>query len=183
MYTVTKYETSICVPQYLEDFVEVQEFLKSCKSCPNYNKLWSCPPYEFDVLEYWNRFSTLKLLASKIVFNEELLQHTYSQEELEQIYSKVLPIEKQNLSNELFLMESDYSGSVSLSAGSCQLCKECSRPSGTSCCHPDTMRYSLESLGANVGHTIRKLMGINLEWIEEGKLPKHFVLVSGLLIP
>ena len=45
------------------------------------------------------------------------------------------------------------------------------------------MRYSIESLGGNVGLTIEKLMGIQLEWMEEGKLPHHFVLVCGLLIP
>lgn len=45
------------------------------------------------------------------------------------------------------------------------------------------MRYSIESLGGNVGLTIEKLMGIHLEWMEEGRLPHHFVLVSGLLLP
>ena len=43
------------------------------------------------------------------------------------------------------------------------------------------MRYSIESIGGNVGLTLGKLMGIELEWMEEGRLPHYFVLVCGLL--
>ena len=43
------------------------------------------------------------------------------------------------------------------------------------------MRYSIESLGGNVGLTVSKLMGIELEWMEEGKIPSYFVLAGGLL--
>ena len=45
------------------------------------------------------------------------------------------------------------------------------------------MRYSVEALGGNVGLTVQKLLGIQLEWMEEGKLPSYFVLVGGLLMP
>ena len=54
---------------------------------------------------------------------------------------------------------------------------------GEPCLFPDKMRYSIESLGGNVGLTIEKLMGLHLEWMEEGHLPHHFVLVCGLLLP
>ena len=43
------------------------------------------------------------------------------------------------------------------------------------------MRYSIEALGGNVGKTVHDLLGIELEWIEEGKVPSYFVLVGGLL--
>ena len=77
-----------------------------------------------------------------------------------------------------------HPGSISLSAGSCHRCKNgCTRTQEKPCRFPEKMRYSIESLGGNVGLTIEKLMGIKLEWIEEGKLSHHFVLVCGLLIP
>lgn len=38
-----------------------------------------------------------------------------------------------------------------------------------------------EAIGGNVGKTISKLCGIEIEWIEDGRLPEHFVLVGGLL--
>ena len=45
------------------------------------------------------------------------------------------------------------------------------------------MRYSIESLGGNVGKTASKLLGVELMWMEEKKLPAYFVLVNGLLLP
>lgn len=43
------------------------------------------------------------------------------------------------------------------------------------------MRYSIEALGGSVGMTIEKLMGLKLEWMEDGTLPHYFVLVCGML--
>ena len=90
---------------------------------------------------------------------------------------------KEKITAELFEMENTNPGSVSLSAGSCSLCGKgnCTRPSGAPCRYPDKMRYSIESLGGNVGKTVHDLLGIQLEWIEEGKVPSYFVLVGGLL--
>ena len=90
---------------------------------------------------------------------------------------------KKDMSRELYEMEKEYPGSISLSAGSCDLCKEegCSRVKGEPCRYPDQMRYSIESIGGNVGKTVSKLMGYELEWVEEGKVPSYFVLVGGLL--
>ena len=59
----------------------------------------------------------------------------------------------------------------------------CTRLEGKPCRHPGKMRYSIESLGGNVGTTLSELMEIELEWIQEGRLPSYFVLVSGLLRP
>lgn len=184
MYTVKRFETSIPVAEYLEGFVDIPTFLEACKACPNYNQVWSCPPYAFDVEEYWKKYEKLELLAAQILFEEAYTERLYTKEELEGILQQVLPVEKQRLTEELMEREKESSGSISLSAGSCQQCREgCTKPEGKPCRFPDKMRYSLESLGGNVGLTLQKLFGIELEWMEEGKLPHHFVLVMGLLIP
>ena len=90
---------------------------------------------------------------------------------------------KEKITAELFEMENTHPGSVSLSAGSCSICGKgnCTRPSVKPCRYPDKMRYSIESIGGNVGKTVHDLLGIQLEWIEEGKVPSYFVLVCGLL--
>ena len=90
---------------------------------------------------------------------------------------------KEDMSRELYEMEKQHPGSVSLSAGSCSMCREegCTRSKGEPCRHPNLMRYSIESVGGNVGLTVSKLMGYELEWVEEGKVPSYFVLVGGLL--
>lgn len=184
MYKTTRYETEIAVEEYIDKYVDVDTFLKACQACPNYGSKWSCPPYDFDVIEYWKKYKTFRLLAVKIEFDQETLEKSYEPEELQAILDSVLPAEKQHLSDELLAAERKFPGSISLSAGSCQRCRGgCSKPEGKPCRFPEAMRYSIESLGGNVGMTIEKLMGLRLEWMEAGRLPHHFILVCGLLIP
>lgn len=184
MYTLSYHHASVPVSEYLEKYVDIPTFLNACKACPNYGKIWSCPPYDFDVEKYWNQYETLQLLAVRIEFDKESTSKAYASDELNRILNETLFAQKQSLSEMLFEEEKKISGSISLSAGNCTLCKNgCAKAFGSPCLHPDKMRYSLESLGGNVGLTIEKLMHLSLEWMEEGKLPSHFVLVSGLLIP
>lgn len=184
MYTTEIFETTISVEEYLQDYVDVETFLNACKQCPNYDCVWSCPSYHFDVLDYWRKYQILQLTAVKINFDKNMLIRTYTQEELDQILKHSISLEKQKLSEMLFKREEKYPGSISLSAGSCSYCLNgCTRTSGQPCRYPDKLRYSIESLGGNVGLAIERLMKLRLEWIEEGHLPPHFVLVCGLLIP
>lgn len=182
IYTTERHEASISVDEYLEGFVDIPAFRAACEACPNYNRIWSCPPYDFDVEAYWRKYRMLQLIAVKIIFREDVQNKTYTSDELQELLNRVLPAEKAKLSEELLEKEKLHPGSISLSAGSCARCAAgCSKPSGKPCRFPETMRHSIESLGGNVGLTISKLMHLNLEWMEDGKLPHHFVLVCGLL--
>jgi predicted metal-binding protein len=171
-----RFEKEISVEDYLEGYVAVEEFLEYCKVCPNYGKIWTCPDYDFDVIGYWKQFRSLTVYARKIYFDPDT-----TQEESMRIMQEV----KDDMSRELFELEKQNPGSVSLYAGSCSICGigNCTRPEGLPCRCPDKMRYSIESLGGNVGLTCRKLMKIQLEWIEDGKVPSYFVLAAGLLRP
>ncbi|MDD6816837.1 MAG: DUF2284 domain-containing protein [Firmicutes bacterium] len=192
---IERFQKEIGVSDYLEGYVAVEEFLEYCKACPNYGVIWSCPPFDFDAEGFWCRFSRLLVIARKIH-----LPGGISQEEGLRILSDV----KADMTRELLELEAANPGSVSLSAGSCSICRKsfgsetesenetvtgtaaphgCTRPDGQPCRYPDTMRYSIEALGGNVGLTVQKLLGIQLEWMEEGKLPSYFVLVGGLLMP
>ena len=171
-YRTERFEASIGMPAYIEQYVDVEAFLACCRECPNYGQLWSCPPYDFDPLDVWRAFDTLTVVGYRITWGQ-----TYTEGEMVQVHDRI----KQKIADELYIMESRSPGSLSLSAGSCQLCEGCTRPYGKPCRHRDQLRYSIESLGGNVGKTITDLCGIELEWIEEGKLPKHMVLVGGLL--
>lgn len=182
MYTTQRYESTIPVKEYLEKYVDVDTFLKCCKACPHYDSKWSCPSYDFDVIEYWQKYSSLDLTAVKIIFDEDYAGKEFPEDEILRIIEASVKKIKRELSEELLLREQEVPDSVSLSAGSCILCDgECARKEKKPCRFPEKMRYSLESLGGNVGMTISKQMGVELEWMEEGKLPHHFVLVCGLL--
>lgn len=174
MYTVERREKTIKVDDYLKNYVNVEEFLGYCKNCKNYEKVWSCPSYDFNPEEYWKEYDELLVVARKIIFDKEV--------DIPRSYEIMLEV-KQDMSRELYEMKKEYPGSVSLSAGSCNLCEKdgCTRLAGEPCRHPDLMRYSIESIGGDVGRTVSKLMGYELEWIEEGKVPSYYVLVGGLL--
>jgi predicted metal-binding protein len=174
MYTIERSEKTIKVNEYIDNYVNVEEFLQYCKNCHNYEKIWACPSYNFNPEDYWREYDELLVVARKILFGPEVDEA--------RSYEIMLEV-KQDMSRELYELEKSYPGSISLSAGSCDLCKEegCTRAQGEPCRYPDKMRYSIESLGGNVGLTISKLMGIEIEWMQEGKLPSYFVLVCGLL--
>lgn len=183
MYKVKNFQAEIPVLEYFEKYVDIPTFLECCKVCPNYDKTWSCPSYDFDVETYWKKHKTLFLTGRQMIFDEELVGRTCTQDELDKIVEDVVLKERSLLSEELFKLEETAPGSISLSAGSCSICGKgrCTRAGGEPCRFPDKMRYSIESLGGNVGKTISDLFHIELEWIEEGRLPAHFVLVCGLL--
>ena len=173
MYNIERSEKTIKVNEYIENYVNVEEFLEYCKECKNYESIWSCPSYNFNPEDYWRGYYEFLVVARKIIFGPEV-DVPRSFEIMQEV--------KDDMSRELYELEKEYPGSISLSAGSCSMCKEgCTRTEGLSCRYPELMRYSIESLGGNVGKTVSKLMGYELEWVEEGKLPSYFVLVGGLL--
>lgn len=174
MYRTKRYEKEIPVTEYFENYVNVEEFLEYCKACPNYARVWSCPPYDFSQEAYWKRYADLYILGYQIFFEDG----TTEAESL-----RIMKEVKEKMSEELFAMEAEHPGSISLSAGNCGICGKgnCTRPQGKPCRYPDKMRYSIESIGGNVGKTVHDFLGIPLEWIEEGKVPSYFVLVGGLL--
>ncbi|HCT91047.1 MAG TPA: metal-binding protein [Lachnospiraceae bacterium] len=180
-YTVERYEADVPVEEYMEACVDVPTFLECCKQCGNYGKVWSCPSYDFEPEDYWRKYGNLHLIGVKICFPTEMTEKTYKKEELDTLVQETLWAEKKKLSEELMEMEQENPGSVSLSAGSCLNCKQCARLTGEPCRFPDKMRYSIESIGGNVGLTVTKYLKQELIWMEEGRLPEHFILVCGLL--
>lgn len=180
-YTVERYEADVPVEEYVEACVDVPTFLECCKQCGNYETVWSCPSYDFDPEDYWRRYDNFHLIGVKICFPREMTEKTYGKDELGMLVQENLWAEKKKLTAELMEMEKENPGSVSLSAGSCMNCKPCTRPMGEPCRFPDKMRYSIESIGGNVGLTVTKYLKQELLWMEEGRLPEYFILVCGLL--
>ena len=171
---IETYEKTIGIPQYIEGYVNVEEFLECCRVCDNFDRKWSCPPYDFEpVRDYWEKFTHFHVIGKKMILEEEDKDN----------WKNLMKEVKQQLTEELFCEEKKYPGSRALCAGSCTICGEnnCSKISGETCRFPEKMRYSIESLGGNVGLTASKLLNIKLQWIEEGRIPDYFVLIGGLL--
>lgn len=147
----TKIQKKIPISKFVKEYIDIDRFLLCCKECPNYGKKYTCPPHDFDVMEFWLAFSELEIYAVTIPGNE-----SYEKAEAE-------------LMEGLLKMEKELPGSVCLSAGNAGNVE------------PSRMRYSIETLGGNVAKLCEDLLGISLEWGKDGALPAHITLVAGLL--
>lgn len=166
-------ETEIGIPEFMERFVAPETFLHACRACPNYGRIWSCPPYGFEVTEYWQRYSRLRLLVLKVPVA------ALKSEEV----GPRLAEARNALDGMLQTLEARHPGSMALQSGCCLLCSTCARSCGEDCRHPDRLRYSIESLGGDVTAALKELLEVELQWYSPEQVPDYLVQAGGLLLP
>ena len=86
---ISKLTADVDVAEFVEKYVDVEKFQGLCQECENYEKNWSCPPFDFDVMDVWNSFNKLKIIAFKIDFDEEEIASEFSQKELDFILKRM----------------------------------------------------------------------------------------------
>ena len=169
---IETFEKTIKVEEFIEGYVNVEEFLECCKVCENYEQVWSCPTYDFDPVDYWKRRSRI------LCRGQEDDPGGGRKENWETLMAEV----KADLTDHLYALENNIPrADPSALETAKSAAKVIAREKLANLQVPRKMRYSIESLGGNVGLTASKLLGINLQWIEAGQIPDYFVLVGGLL--
>ena len=171
---VTTLEKEIPLSEFSGGYVDVPRFEACCRECPNYGKKWACPPYGFDSMEIWEKYSSIILDAKKALLSDD---------ERDGDYRVIRAPVKKELSSELLALEASVPGSLALFAGGCDVCAECARGSGEPCVRPELMRYSVESIGGDVLRSLRDFFGEEVEWAENGRLPGKYILLGALLKP
>lgn len=181
MYHTEIYIKPSTIKELKNNFWDIEKFEGFCKQCKNYGKLWSCPPYNFSIEEYVDRYKYVYIVGVKIVFDEDTLSSINTKEKISSYTNETLHFMKNKIMNEMLKLEKLYPNSTSLSAGGCNLCENCSKLKNVQCIHPDLMRYSLESLGFDVGGVSSKLLNFELKWATETRLPDYFSLIAGIM--
>lgn len=183
MYTIQQKAKEIAVTDYIKEYVDVEKFQGFCRDCRNYRRHWGCPPHDFDVLDYWRQFQRFHVVGIQILFDAESRSRFYSQEEFDRLYHDCLLVESDRLMVDLTALEAQAPGSRVVYPGRCHLCGlgQCSRALQQPCLHPEQLRYSIESLGGDVGKTTEQLLGYGLQWLRQGQLPEYLSLVGGVL--
>lgn len=181
MYHTEIYIKPSTIEELKNNFWDIEKFEGFCKQCRNYSKLWSCPPYNFSIEEYVDRYKYIYIVGVKIVFDEDTLSSINTKEKISSYTNETLHFMKNKIMNEMLKLEKLYPNSTSLSAGGCNLCENCSKLKNIQCIHPDLMRYSLESLGFDVGGVSNKLLNFELKWATETRLPDYFSLIAGVM--
>ena len=179
MSEIKKLTADVDVGEYYEKYVDFERVSKLCieeQELLGYN--WNYPPFEFDVDDVWNSYNKLKIIAFKIDFSQEELERTFEEKELEFILKRFERM-KVKFMNEIYMLENE--DSMGLFLGKCNLCMRCTREFNMPCKMPFKMRYSLESLGADVDRTVEEIFDYKIQYAHDGKLPQYLIFVGGLL--
>lgn len=179
MSEIKKITADVDVNDFHDEYVDFEKISKMCieeQEMLGYN--WNYPPFDFDADEIWNSYNKLKIIAFKIDFSAEELEHTFSDKELEFVLKRFERL-KVKLMNDIYAQESE--DALGLYLGKCNLCMRCTREFGAPCKMPFKMRYSIESLGGEVDRAIEELLGYKILYAHDGKLPEYLIFVGGLL--
>ncbi len=174
-YKVQYISKQVNLADYMAKYRDVEKFLKCCKVCPQYTKTWICPPLDESVEEYLRSYKSILLIAVKIIPEQEGLPMSESH--------RFIHTERVRFERMLLEMEQKYEGRAFPYVGTCLHCPDgtCTRLTGEPCRHPDLARPSLEAAGFDLGRTASELLGTDILWGYDGKIPAYLTLIGGLL--
>lgn len=172
-YKTEDFITTISTEEYIRRFSNPKRFIKYCKECRNYGKVWVCPPFSDDVMTELCQYAHVFLVATKIIPDGRKIPFSN--------VNQYFRLERLRVEKKLRDMEKMYGGRAFAYAGSCLYCPEgtCSRLNNQPCRHPDLVRHSLEAYGFDVGRTTSELFGFELLWSKNNFLPEYLTLVCG----
>lgn len=155
----------------LKKHYKPKEIRRHCKNCPRYDMNWSCPPHDFNITDYIERYRTAYVIGVKVSltgFKQKSAAMDYYYDCRHLINQRLLGYEEED------------SGSITLIGGHCDLCDNCTREVSLKCNYPDKKRHSLESLGFKVSEIIEDLFNDKLQW-DKGQTPDSLYIVLGIL--
>ncbi|OWT32632.1 hypothetical protein BGI41_06650 [Methanobrevibacter sp. 87.7] len=81
-YTTEHIEGSMGLKEYIDNYYDEDVEYKLCKDCPNYGKIWMCPPHRENSLSVWKEFEEkykkLDFIITKINFTEKAKSRKYT---------------------------------------------------------------------------------------------------------
>jgi predicted metal-binding protein len=153
-------------------FLQKETVFNLCMQCPNFDKLWSCPPFVPD----FEKFSARYKYADVFLFWAETSQ--FSVEENPSIACYEF-LKKKNRKYVLTL-EKEKSGRAVFSF-SCDLCSKCRKKEGKPCKKPKEMRFNLTAFGFMIEDLSKVLMNHQISWSKDKNEAQYITQVSFLL--
>ena len=65
-HTAQDYTVSLPAAEYIAVYRDARRFGACCRACPNYDRSWACPPFDFDMDDYLSGYRTALIIATKI---------------------------------------------------------------------------------------------------------------------
>ena len=178
-----------------------EEVLTYCQRCSNYEKNHSCPDFDFDAVRYLEPYEHATVILTEIetqpiqsiinqldalnfqsrVFNNYMKEESDEKIDMSDIVSMhAFEDIKNQMSDQLLLLEDQIDQSIGLPPGSCTRCAVCLKQESLACRFPEMLRYSLEALGFLVSEIYKAHFDMELGWAK-GELPKQFCTCSVLM--
>lgn len=156
-------------------------FIEFCKGCKYYNKIWACPPYDFNIMKMLEDYQYAYIIGSKFYINElsEDFKQLLDCKDIEYVTTEIYKTARLILDEKLGIIWNREKHLCVLFAGRCLVCGNCTREKQISCIHPEKMQYSLESLGFDVSSICEDILGDKMLWAIEN-LPEYFILISAV---
>ena len=175
---------TIDATQYVQRYRDVPRFLTYCRQCDSYGRVWSCPPFDTDDELDFAAYAQVTVWGTVITFDEDTRQNCHTAEQRRDITARAIDDACSQVLPYLYAQEAAHPGSRAFTFR-CRLCHPvpCSRLDGKPCRRPAERRSSLEAVGFDVSATARDVLGIELEWSTDGRLPRRVTLVTALFSP
>lgn len=154
-----------------------------CRACGNYGRCWTCPPFDYDVMELLGRYEWAMVVGAQIVPDEALRNSPGSAAERDRLAHRLIREAWKQCTEQLMRrLEQRHTGSMLLCGFfACEACSaHCARIEGKPCLHPELMRPSLEAYGFDVSKTTGESLGLELKWGSGNALPEYTTLVTAL---
>lgn len=170
---IEKYLKDLTMREYIAEYTDFDASGRGCAQCSSYNRVWSCPPFDFSRRGILSSFGRITVDMRRILIGEADRSLTYKQ---------LFAPAKDDLFSELRKLERERPGSMALLAGSCDICgpAACSRLKGEACRRPDLMRHSIESMGGDTARMAERLFGMKMLWKGEDGYPPYYLLFGAL---
>lgn len=163
----------------IKAYLQPEVFIEYCKECEYYNKIWTCPPYDFDISKMLKDYKYAYIIGSKLYISDlgggfnELINNRDTEYAAGEIYKTARRV----LDEKLVALEKGKE--LILLAGRCLICKSCTREKQLPCIHKEKAHFSLESLGFNVSAICEDILGDKILWAKEN-LPEYYIYISAI---
>ena len=154
--------------EFLSKYQNVEKFLPMCRSCSNFGKVYTCPPFGDEIYSVLKNYRSLELFVMRVDASQMI-----GYEQARDYFDK-----------EMLNLERENGGSLAFFAGSCTICGNgnCSREKGEECRYKELSRLSLEAVGIDVTSALSDYFGVELEWASESETPSTIHLLSALAV-
>lgn len=179
-YNVERLERTVKLEEIRNKFITPVKTEHDCRKCRCHGNNWTCPPFEENQNDIWEKYENIKIIMEKYDFTKKFLEEETTSEELMEYAFDLIHGKKKEIEPELYRLEDELNGEF-LTSGPCVNCSVCQRSLGKNCIIPEKRKYAMESLGADVVGIAREYFNLDLDWIYGNRKAKYLIMMVSVL--